>query len=332
MNLACLVFALKHLLIFLEGGFAIKKGLIYGVVTYTIWGFLPIFWKLLDNINSLELLAYRIIWSFVVMTATCLLYFKREILLFQLKMVFEDAKIRKNLFLAALAIGANWAAFIYCVASGQTNAASFAYFCSPLFTVFFGRFIFKERLNQWQKFAIVLLLESVFIKLITGTSLSVVPLFMALSVAYYGVLEKQGALDPVFRMWAETVILLPFAFGIVWFTKMPLVLPSIEQNFLLVASGAATVLPLILFMAASKRLPQTVLAILQYLNPVLMLVVSVFMFHEPWHQSDLLTYSWVLLGSFVFIIGLRQKSVKGAISNDKRRSTNDGVSNHRYRR
>lgn len=241
--------------------------------------------------------------------------------------------MRWNLCLAALSIGGNWGAFIYCVASGQTTSASFAYFCSPLFTVFFGRFFFKEQLNVWQRFAVVLLMGSIFTKLVAGASLSLVPLLMALCVAYYGVLEKQGALDPMFRMWVETVILLPVALVIVWVTKMPLVLPMWEGNLLLMTSGAATALPLILFMAASKRLPQTVLAILQYLNPALMLAVSVFLFREPWHLSDLLTYSWVVAGSIVFVIGLMQHSTnKEDEKHDKRRSTTDGVSDHQHRR
>lgn len=141
------------------------------------------------------------------------------------------------------------------------------------------------------------------------------------------------ALDPMFRMWVETVILLPVALVIVWVTKMPLVLPMWEGNLLLMTSGAATALPLILFMAASKRLPQTVLAILQYLNPALMLAVSVFLFQEPWHLSDLLTYSWVVAGSIVFVIGLMQHSTnKEDEKHDKRRSTTDGVSDHQHRR
>lgn len=312
------------------GGGSIKKGLIYGVITYTIWGFLPIFWKLLEGIDSLELLVYRIIWSFVVMSLTCLCSFKKEKLVKQLLVVRRETKVRWNLCLAALSIGGNWGVFIYCVASGQTTSASFAYFCSPLFTVFFGRFFFKEQLNVWQRFAVVLLMGSIFTKLLTGASLSLVPLVMALSVAYYGVLEKQGALNPVFRMWVETVILLPVALVIVWVTKMPLVLPMWEGNLLLMASGAATALPLILFMAASKRLPQTVLAILQYLNPALMLVISVFLFREPWHFSDLLTYSWVVVGSIVFVIGLMQHTKEE--KHDKRRSTTDGVSDHQHRR
>ena len=283
------------------------------MITYTIWGFLPIFWKLLEGIDSLELLAYRIIWSFIVMTLTCLCSFKKERLVQQLLVVWRDAKVRRNLCLAALSIGGNWGAFIYCVASGQTTSASFAYFCSPLFTVF--------------------LMGSIFTKLVAGASLSLVPLLMALCVAYYGVLEKQGALDPMFRMWVETVILLPVALVIVWVTKMPLVLPMWEGNLLLMTSGAATALPLILFMAASKRLPQTVLAILQYLNPALMLAVSVFLFQEPWHLSDLLTYSWVVAGSIVFVIGLMQHSTnKEDEKHDKRRSTTDGVSDHQHRR
>ncbi|MDT2822374.1 EamA family transporter RarD [Enterococcus devriesei] len=314
-----------------EGIGSIKKGLIYGVITYTIWGFLPIFWKLLEGINSLELLVYRIIWSFLVMSLTCLCFFKKEMFVEQLLVVWRDAKVRWNLCLAALSIGGNWGAFIYCVASGQTNNASFAYFCSPLFTVFFGHFLFKERLNVWQRFAVVLLMGSIFTKLFTGASLSFVPLLMALAVAYYGVLEKQGALNPIFRMWVETVILLPVALMIMWFTKMPLVLPMLGGNLLLATSGAATALPLILFMAASKRLPQTVLAILQYLNPALMLAVSVFLFREPWHPSDLLTYSWVLVGSIVFVIGLMQYT-KEEEKHDKRRSSIDSVSDYQHRR
>lgn len=144
---------------------------------------------------------------------------------------------------------------------------------------------------------------------------------------------KAGALDPMFRMWMETVILLPVALVIVWVTRMPLVLPMWEGNLLLMISGAATALPLILFMAASKRLPQTVLAILQYLNPAVMLAVSVFLFREPWHLSDLLTYSWVVAGSIVFVIGLMQHSTnKEDEKHDKRRSTTDGVSDHQHRR
>ncbi len=218
-------------------------------------------------------------------------------------MVWRDAKVRRNLCLAALSIGGNWGAFIYCVASGQTTSASFAYFVRRFYGVLWA--LFLQGTAECLAAICGGVIDGKYLHQAGGRCV-VIPR-AAVDGTMCGLLwrvGKQGALDPMFRMWVETVILLPVALVIVWVTKMPLVLPMWEGNLLLMTSGAATALPLILFMAASKRLPQTVLAILQYLNPALMLAVSVFLFQEPWHLSDLLTYSWVVAGSIVFVIGL----------------------------
>ncbi|OJG18544.1 protein RarD [Enterococcus canis] len=271
----------------------------YGVVTYTIWGFLPLFWRYLDGINTWELLGYRILWAFFVMTVLCMCYFPWAFLKEQLYQIFQQPSLQRNLLKAAGAIGLNWAAFIFCVSHGQTAEASFAYFLSPMFTVFFGYFRFHEVLNRGQWVAILLLCGGIITKCLLGARLALIPLVMSLAVAYYGALEKEGQIHPFIRMWVETFLLLPIVL-LLMIGGMPLLQPKWTINVGLLMSGVVTALPLVLFMEASVRLPQTVLAILQYLNPLLMLGVSIFFFHEPWQAAEGWAYIWIFAGSTVF--------------------------------
>lgn len=310
----------------MEGGNGTRKGLVYGLVTYFIWGFLPLFWKELAAIDPWSLLVYRIGWSFVVMTVVSLYYFKWQGLKEQFcLLLFKKESI--NILLAAGSIGLNWGAFIYCVSSNQTTQASFAYFCSPLFTVFFGWFLFHEQLNRWQKIGIVCLIGSLVVKIVSGEQVSTIALVMSFAVAGYGVLEKKGAGHPIFRMWVETIILLPIVVIIQQKNGLALIVDSSSEIILLCLSGVATALPLVLFMEATKRLPQTTLAILQYINPLVMLLLSVFLFQEVLYRSDIWSFCWILAGSVLFTIGL-QKNNYLEEENDKRRDANDSISTY----
>lgn len=307
---------------FFEGGEITKKGLLYGIGTYFIWGFLPLFWKQLSEIDALSLLAYRIGWSFIVMTIVCIGTFRWQ----GIKEQFKSQKKSDwlNLLLAAGSIGLNWGVFIYCVATNQTMQASFAYFCSPLFKIFFGYFLFREKINGWQKIGVLCLVGSMVAKL--AGSLSVVALVLSIEGACYGVLEKTGKGHPLFRMWMETIFLLPLVGIIQQRTALPLLSSSLNENCLLILSGVVTALPLVLFMKATRQLPQTVLAVLQYINPLLMLLVSVVCFKEVLQQSDIWSFGWIVIGSILFAIGLRNNYLEE--ENDKRRNTNDRISNY----
>ena len=254
-------------------------GVVYAVLAYGSWGLVPLFWKLLDGVGPVEILAHRIAWSLILVTA--LLFLTGGA-----KSAFGAFKIRRTLllFLASSAlIAVNWGLFILAVTTHRLADASFGYFINPLANVVLGVVVLGEKLARLQKIAVGLAALAVGFLLIAGGTFPWLAFALAGTFAIYGLIRKLAPLESIAGLFVETLVLTPVALAaIVWFESHGGAFSRGDHHLalLLVACGPITALPLVWFAAAARKLPLSTLGLFQYLAPSLQLLVAVFVFRE----------------------------------------------------
>lgn len=261
------------------------KGIIAMVVTCTIWGLSGIYYKLLDHIPPIEILAHRTLWSCV---------FFALILLVQGRIVVlgQTVRNRRSVLLigfAALMISTNWFVFITSIQVGRAVEASLGYYIFPLVAVLLGAVAFGERLGRAQMVAVSLAAAAV-VTLTVGLGVTPwISLILATSFGLYGLVKKGLSVGPVVSVTAEVMLLSPIALAVLWWFHSDghgAFGTSFRDSALLAFSGPLTATPLILFSYATKRIRLATVGLVQYLNPSLQFLVATLLFREAfsfWH-------------------------------------------------
>ncbi|MDF2522729.1 MAG: protein RarD, partial [Clostridiales bacterium] len=180
-------------------------GFIYGIAAYVLWGFLPLYWKLLDKIPATEILAHRILWSF--MFVCTILYFNGN--LHKCKEVFKDKLNIIRISCATVFITINWGTYIWAVNSDHIVEASMGYYMNPLIVVVLGVVILKERLNTWQIVSLIMATIGVSIVTISYGQIPWISLILALSFGLYGLMKKMIPVGSTVSLAIETAMLMP---------------------------------------------------------------------------------------------------------------------------
>lgn len=259
-----------------------RRGAIYGLTAYLIWGAFPLYFHALIPASPVEILAHRIIWTFVLCAAIVVV--RRDVR--WLLPLARQGRLVAGLSIAAVLIAVNWVVYVAAVVGGHVTEASLGYFLNPIVTVALGVFFLGERLRPLQWVAIgVGLVAGVYLSVAGGT-VPWIALILAFSFGAYGLAKKRlgASLPALHSLTAETIILMPFAVGaVVWlgvtgeqtFTQSAPVHPV-----LLVLGGVVTAGPLILFAAAARRVPLVTIGLLQFVTPILQLLCGVLLLGE----------------------------------------------------
>jgi chloramphenicol-sensitive protein RarD len=284
-----------------------RAGLVFGLAAYVLWGVFPLFFPLLKPARAGEILAQRIVWSLVAVAAV-LAVTRRAVLL---PRVIRDRPRLMLLGAAAVLIAVNWGTFIYAVNSGHVIESSLGYFVTPLVSVAFGVMVFRERLRPRQIVALALGAVAVGVLTVDYGRLPWIALTLAFTFGMYGYCKKRADVGAADSLAIETgvqfvpaVIVLAvigaqgdLVFGTRWSTSV-----------LLGLSGVVTAIPLLLFAAGTRRLPLSVVGLLQYLTPVLQFGVGVGIRHEPLPTSELIGFTLVWVALIVLTVdGLRHQ-------------------------
>lgn len=167
-----------------------KKGLLLGVTAYILWGIIPLYWKLLPTVDPLDILCYRIIWSFVFMVSYIWLTGRKEPFMVEVKKIYKNKKQLIAIIAASLLISINWFTFIYTVSQGHVTEASLGYYMNPLVNVLLATIVLKERLSRFGIIACLLALTGVILLSIQTGTIPVASLIMAFSFSTYGLIKK----------------------------------------------------------------------------------------------------------------------------------------------
>jgi chloramphenicol-sensitive protein RarD len=265
-----------------------RRGFLYGVAAYLLWGLFPLYWPLLEPAGAVEILAHRVAWS--VLTMLVVVAASRR--LPELRALFLRHRARNLLTVAAVLIAVNWGTYIYGVNNHRVVETSLGYFINPLVTVLMGVLVLQERLRRWQWIAVGIATVAVVGLAVEYGHPPWIALVLAFSFGTYGLAKKQADVDAVESLTFETLVLAPVALGYLFWLGA-----SGDSHFtghgaghvlLLASSGIVTAIPLLCFGAAAIRVPMTTLGLLQYMTPSLQFVLGVTLLGE--HMS---TMRWV---------------------------------------
>ena len=277
-----------------------RAGLSYGLLAFGMWGFGPIYFKAVSMVTPAEVLAHRVIWSVVLLVMLISWQGQWTALL----RLFRDPRRVGWLLVTALLVAANWLTFISAVTQGEIVASSLGYFIIPLFSVLLGMIFFSERLRLMQSLAILLALCGVANEVISFGSLPVIALTLAITFGLYGLIRKKIAVDPLLGLSVETMLLLPFALGYLFWLdgNGTLDFGSISGtvDLLLILGGVVTTLPLVCFAAAANRLSLTTVGILHYLAPSITFLLAIYVYDEPFSNYQMITFGFIWAALVVF--------------------------------
>ncbi|KRE35923.1 hypothetical protein ASG73_14700 [Janibacter sp. Soil728] len=257
------------------------RGVLAAWFAYGIWGLFPLYFHALRPAGALEILAHRVVWTFVLCVIVLLLRTELMALLRQLR-----GRLALGVGIAAYLIGINWFVYVYAVGIGRTNEAALGYFLNPIVTVALGVLVLGERLRTLQWVAVAIgALAAVYLTL-AGGGLPWISLVLAMSFGGYGLTKKKlGATLPALHsLSAETIFLLPPAVGLVWWLTAQgdstFTTDAPWHPLLLVSAGVITAVPLLFFAEAARRIPLVTIGLIQFITPVIQLVVSVTLLGE----------------------------------------------------
>jgi len=260
-----------------------RRGFLYGVAAYLLWGLFPLYWPLLEPAGAVEILAHRVVWSLLTMLVIVVLSHRLP----QLRALFARHRARNLLTVAAVVIAVNWGTYIWGVNHHRVVETSLGYFINPLVTVLMGVLVLRERMRPWQWVAIGIATLAVVGLAVDYGHPPWVALTLAFSFGTYGLAKKQAGVEAVESLTFETLVLVPVALGYLFWLGA-----SGDSHFtghgtghavLLATTGVVTAVPLLCFGAAAIRVQMTTLGLLQYLAPVLQFLLGVTVLDE--HMS-----------------------------------------------
>ena len=272
-----------------------RRGTVYGVACYLLWGLFPLYWPLLEPAGAVEILAHRVVWSLVLVLGVLAIQRSWS----WIRPLLHDPAALTRLGLAAALIGGNWCLYIWGVNNEHVVETSLGYFINPVVTVLIGVLVLAERLRPVQWAAIALGAVAVVALTVDYGRPPWIALGLALSFAAYGLLKKQVGVSvgAVQSLTVETAVLFLPALGfLAWLDASgdgQLGHSGVGHGLLLASAGVATAVPLLFFAAAARRVPLSVLGMLQYLAPVLQFLTGVLLYDEPMPASRLAGFALV---------------------------------------
>ncbi|KGJ71666.1 protein rarD [Cryobacterium roopkundense] len=259
-----------------------SRGLMFGFLAYGLWGILPLYFLLLAPTGAFEVVAWRVLFSLVFCALIITVTRKWSVL----RGVFRQRRVMLIMGLAGLLIFVNWQIYVYAAMTGHVVEAALGYFINPIVTVFLGVIVLHERLRRIQWLAVGVSLLAVIVLTIGYGTLPWISLALAFSFGFYGLIKKRvgPSVDAVTGLTLETVWLAPVAIiqlvVVAGVSGLTFGTVSTVHTIGLLAAGVITAVPLLLFAAAARRLPLTVLGLIQFLAPVLQFLVGVFVLNE----------------------------------------------------
>ena len=289
-----------------------KKGLSATLLCCLIWGLLPLYWALLNQVSSFSVLSHRIIWSGVWMFFLVIITGRQQLRI-------DIHYLRTNLtqlgllLLAAMLISINWFTYIWAVTNQHVLDTSLGYYINPLLNVLLGIVIYKETLLWSQKISIAIAVLGVSIMTYELGSLPIISIVLAVTFSLYGAIKKRLTIHPFSSIAMEAWLITPIA---LWYvltvdtTSWPFIETMTPTGLLLVCSGLTTSVPLILFSYGARLLPLNVLGFLQYLSPTMGFFLAIFYFGESFGTAQLIAFGCIWVALVLFSLSNRITTIR----------------------
>lgn len=279
----------------------VPLGTVYATLAYTAWGLLPIYWKFLGQVSAIEILCHRMLWSMVFLAGLIWLQ-KRTV---EFSELWRSPKRLGILLATATLLTVNWGLYIYAVNSDRVVEASLGYFMTPLVNVLLGVLFLKEQLTGAQKLAVLLASLGMCNFVWEFGQIPWIALELALSFGLYGLLRKVVSVAPMVGLATETLLITPLAICLIGYwaaTGVGHLGVDWTITLLFMGSGVITALPLLWFNNAAKRLQLSTLGFFQYIAPTLQLILGVFLYHEPFTRTHVISFSLIWFALAIYSI------------------------------
>lgn len=280
-----------------------RIGVVYAVFAYVVWGFLPIYWKLLDHVPAGQILAHRIIWSFAFMIVILLIVRKWNGFIRECKAILQDKKKWMSITLASLVISLNWLTYIWAVNSDHILEASLGYYINPLVSILLAIIVLKEKLTKSQTVSVFLAGLGVLYLTISYGVFPWVSIILAVTFALYGLFKKVVDIPAMYGLTIETLIVTPIA--LLYLLFLPTNTFTFQEissdQLLLIGSGIMTAVPLLLFASGARRIPLAMVGFLQYIAPTFMLLIGIFVYGETFTKEHLIAFSMIWLALVIYL-------------------------------
>jgi chloramphenicol-sensitive protein RarD len=253
----------------------------YAISCFLLWGLFPLYFKLLQDVSSFDIVVQRIFWSLLFLIVV--LTWKRQWA--WLGDVVRKPRVLLGFLVSALLLSGNWVLYVWAVNSDRIVDASLGYFMSPLVSVLLGYVILKEKLRPLQRLSVFMALGAVLWLTWINGALPWIGLVIAATFGIYGLLRKIAHLGALQGLALETILLAPLVLTILAVTAAHgnngFLQASPTSQILLALSGPVTAIPLLMFARAARRIPLSLLGLLQYISPTMQLLTGVFIYDEP---------------------------------------------------
>ncbi|KOO52465.1 EamA family transporter RarD [Viridibacillus arvi] len=283
-----------------------KKGILSALGAYIIWGIFPLYWKGLQHVASEEVLAGRVIWSFILTLIFVVILKQGKMLLVDFKQLWQHPKSFWLLVTAAYLISLNWFLYIWAVNNNHIVESSLGYYMNPLVSVLLGIFFLKEKLSKAQVMSFVIAAIGVLILVISYGQIPWLSFGLALTFGVYGLLKKKVLVDATRGLVLETFFILPVAVAYYVYVylhgNISFLHTDMKTDVLIIGTGIVTAVPLILFATGAQKIPLYLVGFIQYVSPTIMLFLGVIVYGESFSGIDLLSFSFIWVALILFSI------------------------------
>ena len=277
-----------------------NRGITLALGAYLIWGILPIYWKTLDHVPSIEILANRIFWSFIFFTIILLVQNRWKELINKLK----GTNIILYVVVPAILITTNWLTYIWAVNANYIIETSLGYLICPLVSVLLGVIFLKEKIRLLQWFAIIIAMSAVLIMTFAYGQFPWIGMILALSWGSYGLFRKKSPLNAVEGLTLETSLLsivVVFYFVYLFYNRNTSFFIDLPTTSLLIGAGIITGFPLIIYIIGARLIKLSLIGIMQYFYTIITLLIGVLIYHEPLTQSRIVGFTFIWIAVIIYI-------------------------------
>lgn len=280
---------------------AAANGLFYAFGCYAIWGVLPLYFKLLQNVGPLEIVSQRLLWSLLLI----LLILSARAGLGAFIAILRNRRLMLPLSASAALIAVNWLIYVWAVQNNHVVAASLGYFLNPLVNILLGFLFLNERLRRGQMIAVAI--AAIGVAILAAVSLNAlwISLMLGITFGLYGLIRKVTPVGGMQGLGAETLLLTPPAvIYLLWLNAHGGMMfgNDLKASLLLITAGGLTTVALSIFAMAAQRLPLVTMGVIQYLSPTLQFLIGVFLFKEPLSSTQLVSFLLIWGGLILFTI------------------------------
>ena len=275
------------------------NGVVAALIAYLLWGFLPLLLHPLSEAGAVLVVAERTVYSLILLAIVLAITGKFG----EVRAFLRDGRKVRVLALSSVLLAGNWLLYVYAVDANELLQASFGYFINPLVNIAIGMAFLGERQNKWQTVSIGIAVIAIGIQAAALGSVPYISLGLAISFGLYGYFRKTAMLGPATGLFAETLMIAPVALAYIGYNLVTVgvgVHSDPTMLLLLVLTGPATAVPLLLFAFAVQRLRLTTIGMFQYLAPSIQFLIAVFVFHEELNPIRLLSFGLIWVSLLVF--------------------------------